>query len=121
MNPNKRKGDIAERKVRDAFRALGFPHAERTRAGHPDDHGDMWLCPGLMVQVKDVGSPSYGKWLADTETQRAAGKADRAVLVHKRRGVGDASQWYVVMTVEQVASLLREAGWGEPPEIEEAS
>jgi hypothetical protein len=76
----------------------------------------MWLCPGLMAQVKDVGAPSYGKWLADTETQRVQGKADRAVLVHKRRGVGDASQWYVVMTVEQVASLLREAGYGEPEE-----
>jgi len=113
-NPNKRKGDIAERKVRDAFRTLGFPHCERTRAGHPDDHGDMWLAPGVMAQVKDVGSPSYGVWLADTETQRVAGNADHAVLVHKRRGVGDPTQWYVVMTVEQAAGLLRAAGYGEP-------
>lgn len=117
-NANKRKGDRAEIAVRDAFRALGFPHTERTRAGHPDDHGDMWLAPGLMAQVKDVGKPEYGVWLEETEQQRAAGKADRAVLVHKRRGVADPAHWFVVMTVEQAADLLRAAGHGTPHDEE---
>lgn len=115
-NANKQRGDRAERAVVEAFRALGFPHAERTRAGHPDDHGDAFLCPAVIVQVKDHAQARYATWLAETDAQRRAGRAERAVLVHKRRGVSDASQWYVVMTVEQVASLLREAGYGEPEE-----
>lgn len=113
-NANKRKGDRAEIAVANALRDLGFPDVARTRAGHPDDHGDMWLCPGVIAQVKDVAQAAYGPWLAATEQQRTAADADRAILVHKRRGIADASQWLVVMTVEQAAELLRAAGHGDP-------
>lgn len=109
----KRKGDRAEIAVRNVLRVLGFPWAERTRAGHPDDHGDIWAAMGLMVQVKDQAASSYGVWLRETEEQRVAGGADHAVLVHKRRGESDPAQWYAVLTVEQYARLARAAGYGQ--------
>lgn len=119
MNPNKTRGDRAERAVRDTLRTLGFPHAERTRAGHPDDHADLWADRDLLVQVKDVGAPSYGVWLDQTEQQRAAAGARRAILVHKRRGVADPQRWYAVLTLGQMAELLRAAGHGSAVEEDE--
>ncbi|MBM4496211.1 hypothetical protein GS426_11240 [Rhodococcus hoagii] len=88
-NPNKAKGDRAERAVRDYLRANGFPHCERTRAGYTRDAGDLHPAPGLTVQVKDRAQYAWPEWLRQLDEQRDEAKADHAVLVVKRRGLGD--------------------------------
>jgi hypothetical protein len=120
-NRNKQKGDRWEAAVTGAYRALGFPHAERTRAGWDDDRGDHLLAPGLCVQSKDCATARWGEWFVQLEEQRVNAGAEHAWLVVKRRGVGDAAQGLAVMTVEAHARLLRAAGYGDPPAEERAS
>ncbi|WP_064078920.1 hypothetical protein [Prescottella equi] len=85
-NPNKLRGDRAERAVRDYLRANGFPHCERTRAGYTRDAGDLHPAPGAT--------------------------AGQAVPVAQRRGLGDPGQWLAVMPLAAIARLLRDAGYG---------
>lgn len=114
-NANKRRGDRAEVAVRDALRRLGFPAAERTRAGYARDHGDVHADPdrrGIVLQCKDVARAAYPAWLAEVEEQRAAAGYDFGVVIHKRRGVGDAGKWIAIMTLAEWARLARQAGYG---------
>lgn len=112
-NPNKAKGDRAERAVRDYLRANGFPHCERTRAGYTRDAGDLHPAPGLTVQVKDRAQYAWPEWLRQLDEQRDEAKADHAVLVVKRRNLGDPGEWLAVMPLAAIARLLRDAGYGD--------
>ncbi|AUS30095.1 hypothetical protein C1M55_31600 (plasmid) [Rhodococcus qingshengii] len=112
-NPNKTKGDRAERAVRDFLRANGFPHTERTRAGYTRDAGDLHPAPGLTIQVKDRAAYAWPEWLRQLDAQKDEARADHALLVLKRRGLGDPGQWLAVMPLEQMSQLLRAAGYGQ--------
>ncbi|MET4611063.1 hypothetical protein ABIC28_002044 [Rhodococcus sp. PvR044] len=111
-NPNKTKGDRAERAVRDFLRTNGFPHCERTRAGYTRDAGDLHPAPGLTVQVKDRAAYAWPEWLRQLNEQKDEARADHALLVLKRRGLGDPGEWLAVMPLAQMAELLRAAGYG---------
>lgn len=115
-NRMKQKGDRAEVAVRTALRALGFPWTERTKAGYERDAGDLHLVPGAIAQVKNVRTPRWSEWLEGLDAQIAEAKADVGFLVWKRVGIGDAraNEWLAVMTLEQMAMLLRRAGYGSP-------
>ncbi len=114
-NPQKAKGDRYERDVLAIARAAGFPHAERTRPGRREDEGDIHLAPGVIVQTKDVASPQWREWLAQTEQQRLTAGADHGVLVVKRRGVGGRPPIHLaVMDLNSMLRLLCDAGWGDP-------
>jgi hypothetical protein len=113
VNRNKAKGDRFEAAVNQAYRLLGFPHAERTRAGWDDDRGDHLLGPGLCVQDKDCKDKRWAEWFTQLAEQARNAKADHAWLVVKRPGVADARQALVVMTVEMHARLLHAAGYGD--------
>lgn len=118
MNPQKAKGDRAERDARDWYRQHGYPGAERTRAGYTRDAGDLHLSPGAIAQVKDCKTARWSEWLEQLDEQQAEAGADVAWLVVKRRGHADPSRWLAVMTVEQHAELVRRAGFGTPMEEE---
>lgn len=114
-NPNKRKGDAAERKVRDRL-ALTFP-TKKTRAGFDDDLGDVIAeTPrGLFAfQVKDVASPQWKTWWEQLAAQikNLRGNTDKEVLggaiVHKARGHGNAGKWRVIMELDQFIELLND-------------
>lgn len=115
-NANKRRGDWAERVTQDVLQELGFPWCQKTRAGYQRDLGDLHLVPGQMViaQVKNVRTPLWSSWLDDLHEQMANAEADHGFLVWKRSGVGEsrAKEWLAVMTLEQMALLLRRAGYG---------
>ncbi|MDM7490730.1 hypothetical protein QT969_20800 [Rhodococcus sp. CSLK01-03] len=125
-NPNKIKGDRAERAVRAHLRGNGFPHAERTRAGYERDGGDLHLAPvlgagpGVIAQVKDCGQSRWAEWLTQTEEQLVAARAEHAVLIVKRRGIGDPGRWLAVMPLHRMLELLRHAGYG-PRSTEETT
>ena len=122
-NRMKQKGDRAEVAVRTVLRALGFPWCERTKAGYERDAGDLHLVPGVIAQVKNVRTPRWAEWLEGLDAQVAEAKADIGFLVWKRVGVGDAraGEWLAVMTVEEMAVLLRRAGYGHPLDEEEVA
>lgn len=105
-NSNKVRGDQAERAVRDLFIAEGIK-AERIPAGTTQDIGDIWT-PTAAVQVKNHKRLELGPWLDETVDQQGhAGKVWHGLVV-KRRGHGDAGQWFAVMEAQQFAWMLRE-------------
>lgn len=122
VNPQKRKGDQAERAVMAALHKLGFPWTEKTRAGYARDAGDLHLVPGpaAIAQVKNVRTPRWSEWLEGLDAQIEEAKADVGFLVWKRVGIGDAraNEWLAVMTLEHMAMLLRRAGYGDPVDEE---
>lgn len=116
-NPNKRKGDRAERAVRDYLQTI-WP-TRKTRAGFDDDLGDVIAetSRGLLVcQVKDVASPQWKTWFAQLEDQVANLKANTdkpvigGLLVWKARGSADPANWRAITTLDKVPGLLGEGG-----------
>ena len=113
-NPNKRRGDTYERTVISALHVLGWPYAERTRAGYERDRGDVAGMPGLVVQCKNVKTPRWVEWLTDLADQVRNARADHGVLFFKRPGNTDPRYDLAVMYVEDWARLTRKAGYGSP-------
>lgn len=116
-NPNKRKGDVAERAVRDLATSR-YPGSFKTRAGFNDDLGDVIVshpAGRLVLQVKDVASPSWKMWrqqLADqVDTCRIESDTHVAggVIVHKYRGHSDPASWHAVTSLGDLLDLLDEA------------
>ncbi|MFE7744407.1 hypothetical protein [Nocardia sp. NPDC057455] len=121
----KRRGDDHERAQRDYYRAEGFPHAERTKAGYERDGGDVHLdpvigiAPGVISQCKNVQSPRWSEWISELREQTANARAEVGFLAVKRRGVGAAGEQLAVMPIREYLVLLRRAGYGEPIEAGE--
>lgn len=114
-NPNKRKGDRAERAVRDYLQTI-WP-TRKTRAGFDDDLGDVIAetSRGLLVcQVKDVASPQWKTWFAQLEAQVTNLKANTdkpvigGLLVWKARGSANPANWRAITTLDKVPGLLGE-------------
>jgi hypothetical protein len=119
-NPQKNKGDVFERVIRDHLADGGFA-VSRTRAGYERDHGDLHILgdghgPTVIVQAKNHRAHALGEWLTHTALQREHAGAKHGVLVVKRRGVGSPGRQYAVMELDDLLALLREAGYagGEP-------
>lgn len=113
-NPNKRKGDVAERKVRD-LATERYPGSFKTRAGFNDDLGDVIAeheGGRVVLQVKDVAKPTWSAWFLQLADQVAtcARESNRHVLggliVHKARGVGDPAKWRAVAELGTVLDLI---------------
>lgn len=112
-HPNKRKGDAAERKVRDYLSEI-WP-TKKTRAGFDDDLGDVIAetPDGLLcVQVKDVATPQWKTWFAQLDDQVATlrQQTDKpvlgGVLVWKTRGSADPADWRVVSRLDRMVGLI---------------
>lgn len=121
-NPNKRKGDAAERAVRDYLSM--FHPTKKTRAGFDDDLGDVLTdtpAGRLVVQVKDVASPKWKEWYTQLgdQVQVCADHTENidvlgGVIVHKYRGHANPEQWHTVTQLGSFMQLLQgayEAGY----------
>lgn len=120
-NANKRKGDQEERDVLAILRGNGFPHAERTRPGRMEDHGDIFvtrttgLAPGVIAQVKNVRTPVWSEWVGQLAMQKARSGALVAFLTHRiTRPGGKPPIRLAVMELAAFTELLRAAGHGDP-------
>lgn len=109
MNPQKRKGDEAEREVAALLNALlGVPARRMLGAGRKDDVGDIDGVPGTVVQVANRQARFYEcvrEKPLEAEAQRVRAGASFAASFVRLRG-GD---YRVVLTPEQWAALWREA------------
>ena len=104
-NPQKAKGSAFERLVRD-YLAEAFP-CERIPAGATLDRGDLWT-PHAAIQCKNHRTLSLGSWLAQAvQQQQNAGKRLHALVV-KRKGTTDPGAQLVVMSLQQLRTLLSE-------------
>lgn len=109
-SPSKRKGTAAENAVVKWLRSVGFPHAERVRAGWTDDRGDIDGLPGVTIEVKNEKRIDLAGYMGELEVEMDNGKADTGVVIVKRRGIADPGQWYAVMPAHLWAKLIHETG-----------
>lgn len=102
-NPQKAKGSAFERLVRD-YLAQAIP-CERIPAGATLDRGDLWTA-SCAIQCKSHRTLSLGSWMRDTLQQQTNAAKPLHALVIKRKGTTDPAQQLVVMTLEQLRSIL---------------
>jgi hypothetical protein len=106
-NPQKRKGDAAERELaKQLSDLLGFTVRRKLGAGRADDMGDLDGLPDTTAQVKNYADVlrAINQGLKDLETQQSNAASTHGVLFIRRRG----GQWIAVMTVDQWATTFRE-------------
>lgn len=108
-NSSKRKGDKYEREAAAALAdATGWPVRRKLGAGRADDSGDLDGLPDCTVQVKGYPSDlvrSIRETLAELPAQQTNAGTTFGFGLIRRPG----AKWFVVMTIDQVATLLREA------------
>jgi hypothetical protein len=105
-----------ERKVATYLRVTGWPGAERTvRTGYKSkkrehaDLGDIDGTPNLVWQVKDTAEKAWwqvNNWLAETDTQRIAAKADFGILVVRRPGHAHVGEWWAWLYLGDLVRLF---------------
>jgi hypothetical protein len=130
-NRSKALGTAAESAVVKALRANGFPGAERRALHGSADLGDILVCPGVIAEVKGGNAARIASdaqvlvWLAQTEVERVNARADEALLIIARKGIGtaNADRWWALFTdrivpcryyLKDACWVLREDGFGSP-------
>ncbi len=107
-HPSKRKGDSAEREIAALLAdELGLPIRRKLGAGRLDDVGDLDGIPNTVVQVANIArlNVAVREKPKEAETQRANADATFAVTFVRLLG----GEWRAVLTVEQMATWIREA------------
>lgn len=111
MSKSRSKGTSFETLIVRFLRDVGFPYAER-RALHGNlDKGDVTGCGPLVFECKAAKRHELSAWLAETEQERVNANADYGVLVVKRQGHGTGAEQYAIMRMEDMARLLKQAGY----------
>lgn len=114
-NPSKRKGTAAETALLRFAHLHGFPHADRQPLRGNRDQGDLALCPGVVVEVKNhsgmpaLGQPSaavLAQWMNQTEVERTNARAAIGLLVVKRKGTTDPGRWFAYLPLAALTVLV---------------
>ena len=111
MSRNKQRGTSFETLVVRFLTENGFPHAERRAHAGTNDLGDITGCGPLVFECKNHKTLSFSEWLREAEVERSNAAADFGVVVAKRRGSGDPGEQYALMTLADMARLLKQAGY----------
>jgi hypothetical protein len=125
MNRSKAIGTAAETAVVRAARARGFPWADRYALHGRNDIGDVFLCPGVIVEIKGgdwarkASDALIEDWLAETERERINAQAPVGFLVVQRAAVGAAnaqrwSAWWLLRNLMELVPHM-----GIPPALHE--
>ena len=112
MSKQRQKGTSFETAIVGWLKEHGFPYAERRALHGTFDKGDITGTGPLVWECKNHKTLAISEWLSETEQERLNAVANHGILVVKRRGKGDALKSYAVMELEQLITLLREAGYG---------
>ena len=107
-NPQKRKGDKAEREAAELMTEVtGFECQRNLSAGIPGDVGDLHGIPNTVIQVCDWADKNRACLVKprEVETQRQNADVDFAASMVRFRG----GEWRIVLTPEQVNTLLQAA------------
>lgn len=121
MSKSKAIGTRAETAVVKAARARGFAGADRHVMKGALDEGDVWLCPGVIIECKggemarSASDNLIDQWMGEVERETANAGAEIGFLVVQRRAVGEANahRWWAIMTSSTFATLIM----GEPAEL----
>jgi hypothetical protein len=98
----------SQKVVADWFRDSGFPYAESAGAGRSGS--DIIGVPGLKIEIKARRAFSPLAWLKQAKDAPGEGLP---FVVFRCDGQGEANvgSWGVLLTLETMTDLLREAGY----------
>lgn len=107
-------GTRTESAIVKVARDFGFPFADRHVMKGAKDEGDIWLCPGLIIEAKGgkaaerASDQQVWLWLEETEKEIAHAGATTGLLVAKRAGVGEANAhlWWAYFTMTRFLDLV---------------
>jgi hypothetical protein len=106
----KHRGYRSQKVVAQYLAANGFPYAESTGAGRQGS--DITGTVGIDWEVKARNNFSPGETMRQLKDR--ANVLDLRVAVLRLNGQGEASigEWVVLLTLEQLVALMRQAGYG---------
>lgn len=104
----KNKGDAYERAVVRYLQERGI-HVTRAKRGNPT--GDVLGIDGLTIECKNQRSYDIAGWIKQMQASKELSESRLGVVIAKRRGTTDVSQHYAILTVEDLVTLLGEAGY----------
>lgn len=116
MSASKQKGTAWETAIVRFLAANGFPHAERRALVGAQDRGDIAGIPGVVIEAKNCKTTTLATWVDEALLEQANDGAAHSAVWHHRRGKASADDGFVTMTGAGFVRLLREAGYGNPPE-----
>ena len=111
MSRNKQKGTAFETLVVRWLAEHGFPYAERRSLSGVNARGDISGIVGIVIECKNHKTLSFSEWLEEAAIERDNANADYGIVVAKRKNKGDAADQYAVMRLEDLARLLKDAGY----------
>ena len=83
---------------------------ERRAKSGAKDRGDLSgvrvMGQRVVVECKDHNRLDLAGWWAEAETERGNDDAGAALIVHKRRGKGDAADQWVTLTLGELGALI---------------
>lgn len=114
-NPQKIKGSAFERLIKSGFDEAGFT-TDRTRVGWVDDRGDIHgvrhpTRGNFTVECKNHKTMALASWLEELDREIAANGGGSGAVVHKRRGVTEATEQYATLKFGMLLQLLKDAGY----------
>ena len=110
----KHRGYRSQKIVAAYLAEHGFPYAESTGAGRSGT--DITGTPGLDWEVKARRNLNLVALIMQMIARKEPGRLSVAVV--RPDGVGEASigKWPAILPLSDLADLLREAGYGDPPD-----
>lgn len=111
MSAAKAKGTRWESKIVEFLQMCGWPHVERRTLNGAKDKGDIAGIPGVVIEAKNQSRTTLAEWVDEAVYEGKNARADVSAVWMHRRGRSDAGDGYVVMTGQQFAKLLKEAGY----------
>lgn len=111
MSRSKQKGTAFERAIADYLKeAFADDRIDRSPLHGKNDVGDISgvVSPfgKVVLECKNHKSMTLGMWVEEAEVERGNADALVGVVVHKRRGKGQAGEQYVTLTVDGLVKLL---------------
>lgn len=109
-NPNGAKGSSFERLIADCLAEYVDDRIDRRVKTGTKDRGDIGglrhMGGKVVVECKNVAKMNLAGWIAEAEVERGNDDALVGLVVHKRRGKGQALDQYVTLTVRDLIALL---------------
>ena len=111
VNRSKQKGTAAETAVVRYLRTHGWPDAHRHTLNGAKDIGDIDLgdptLPPVVIEIKDVKTPSEAAWLAEVDAEMRNKNAAIGVVWWHRPGKANPGDWWVTMRVDSWVALTK--------------
>lgn len=109
-NPNGAKGSSFERLIADCLAEHVDDRIDRRVKTGTKDRGDIGglrhMGGKVVVECKNVAKMNLAGWIGEAEVERGNDDALVGLVVHKRRGKGQALDQYVTLTVRDLIALL---------------